>query len=55
MMFLRLHHDYIIPDMNDKLVQQRVKSFKIFKKVESLAYRLKFSLIMFIHFIVSVA
>ena len=54
MMFLRLHHDYTISDVNDKLIQQRVKFFKILKKIESLIYRLKFSLIMLIHSVVSV-
>ena len=51
--YLRLYHEYGISDLiNRKLHYQRIDLFKIFEKIESLAYRLKLSLIMKIHFVV---
>ena len=53
--YLRLYHEYEISNLiNRKLYHQKIGSFKIFEKVKSLAYRLKLSLIIKIHFIVSI-
>ena len=53
MIYLRLYHEYgILNLINRKLHYQKIDSFKILEKVKSLAYRLKLSLIMKIHFIV---
>ena len=53
--YLRLHHKYGISNLiNLKLYHQRIDSFKIFEKVRSLAYRLKLSFIIKIHFIMSI-
>ena len=53
--YLRLHHEYEISNLiNRKLYHQRIDSFKILEKIKSLAYRLKFSLIMKIHLVISI-
>ena len=39
--YLRLHYNYFIFDINSKLFNQRVDFFKIFNKIENLAYKLK--------------
>ena len=52
--YLCLHHEYGISNLiNRKLYYQKIDSFKILEKIKSLVYRLKLSLIMKIHFIVS--
>lgn len=54
--YLRLHYDYIILELENKtLSNQRVNSFEIIKKIDSLTYKLKLSFTMFIHSIISVA
>ena len=53
--YLRLYHEYEISDLvNRKLHYQRIDSFKILEKIESLAYRLKLSLIIKIYFVISI-
>ena len=50
--YLRLHHDYIISDIiNKKLFSQRVKPFKIFKKIKNLTYYLKLSFVIKIYLV----
>lgn len=48
-MYLKLHQEYTIFEINDKLAQQWVNSFKIIQKIESLIYKLNLSLLMKIH------
>ena len=53
--YLRLHYEYEISDLvNRKLYYQRIDPFKILEKIKSLAYRLKLSSIIKIHFVVSI-
>ena len=55
MTYLRLHHEYGISNLNNrKLHYQKIDSFQILEKMKSLIYRLKFSLIIKIHFIISI-
>ena len=54
--YLRLHYEYEILNLNNrKLHYQKIDSFQILEKMRSLAYRLKFFLIIKIHFIMSIA
>ena len=54
--YLYLYNNYTIPNLiNKKLYQQRVNSFKILKKIDTLIYRLKLFSIMKIHSIISIA
>ena len=56
LVYLRLHHEYIISDIKSKkLSQQRIDFFKILQKMSTLAYRLELSPVMTIHSVVSVA
>ena len=51
--FIRFFVEYIISNLiSHKLNQQRVELFKILKKIETLAYRLKLSSIMRIHSVI---
>ena len=54
--YLRLHQRYTILDLsNKKLFNQRVESFKIMKKIETLIYKLELSEIMKIHSVILIA
>ena len=54
--YLELYFDYIISDLNNhKLSQQRVDSFKIIEKIDTLTYRFELSSIMQIHFVIFIA
>ena len=54
-MYLRLHYDYTISNViNKKLLQQRIDFFIILNKIDNFVYRLNFSLIIIIYFIVFV-
>ena len=54
--FFELYFDYIIFDLsNHKFSQQRVDSFKIIEKIDTLTYRLELSSIMQIHFVIFIA
>ena len=51
--YLYLYNDYIISNFtNRKFNQQRMNSFKILKKIDTLIYRLKLSLIIKIYSII---
>ena len=51
--FFKLHVDYTIFDLNNhKLNQQRVDSFKIIDKIDTLIYRFELSFVMQIHFVI---
>ena len=51
--FFELYFDYIISDLNNhKFSQQRVDSFKIIEKIDTLTYRFELSFIMQIHFVI---
>ena len=51
--FFELCFDYIIFDLNNyKLNQQRVDSFKIIEKINTLTYRFELSFVMQIHFVI---
>ena len=53
--YLYLHYKYEILNLNNrKLYYQKIDSFQIFEKMRSLIYYLKLSLIMKIHFIMSI-
>ena len=53
--YIRLFADYTIFDLTSyKLSQQRVDSFKIFEKIDTLTYRLKLPSIMRIHLVISI-
>ena len=53
--FLKLHVDYTIFDLNNhKLNQQRVDSFKITDRIDTLTYRFELSFVMQIHFVIFV-
>ena len=39
--YFRFHYKYLISGINPKLFSQKVDLFKIFEKIENLAYRLK--------------
>ena len=55
LVYLRLHHEYIIFDIKSKkLSQQWIDLFKILQKMSTLAYRFELSSIMIIHFVVSI-
>ena len=49
-----MHHNYFIFDINFKLFNQRIDSFKIFEKIENLIYKLTLSKIIHIHSIISI-
>ena len=54
--YLRLHHEYTLLDMNNKkLSNQRVGPFEILQKVGQLAYKLRLPPVMQIYPIVSIA
>ena len=54
--FLELYFDYIISDLsNHKLSQQRVDSFKIIEKIDTLTYRFELPSVMQIHFVIFIA
>ena len=54
--YLCFYNDYIISNLtNQKLHQQRVNSFKILKKIDTLIYRLKLPLVMKIHSVIFIA
>ena len=54
--YFRLHQKYIIFDLlNKNFFNQRIKSFKIIKKIETFIYKLKLSEIIKIHSIISIA
>ena len=54
--FFKLHVDYIIFDLsNHKFNQQRVDSFKIINKVDTLTYRLELLSVMQIHLVIFIA
>ena len=54
--FLKLHADYTISDLsNHKLNQQRVDSFKIIDRIDTLTYRLELSFVMQIHLVIFIA
>ena len=51
--FFKLHVDYIIFDLsNHKFSQQRVDSFKIIDRIDTLTYRFELSSVMQIHFVI---
>ena len=51
--FFELYFDYIISDLsNHKFSQQRVDSFKIIEKIDTLTYRFELSSVMQIHFVI---
>ena len=51
--FFELYSDYIIFDLsNYKFNQQRVDSFKIIEKIDTLTYRFELSFVMQIHFVI---
>ena len=55
--YLRMHQDYFIPlskSMIAKWSQRRIESFKIIKRIEKLAYKLKLLAHWKIHFVVSI-
>ena len=53
MIFLRLHHEYVVSKMfNKKLFNQWIDSFRVIVKINSLIYWLNFSFTMQIHFVV---
>ena len=52
LIYLRLHYDYFIFDINFKLFNQRVGFFKIFEKIENLVYELTLFEIIRIHSII---
>ena len=53
--YLKLHYKYFILGLsNKKLSQQRVDSFKMLTKINSLIYQLQLSFIMRIHSIISI-
>ena len=50
-----MHHDYTISNIiNKKLSQQRINFLIILNKIDNLVYRLNFSSIIIIHFVVFV-
>lgn len=54
--YLQLHREYVISELdNRKLLNQRVKSFIIKRRVNNLTYELNLLLIMRIHLIISIA
>ena len=55
--FLRLHHEYEILDVeNKKLIIQRAGSFKMTEVLNNeLTYRLELSLVMKIHFVINIS
>ena len=54
-MYLRFHHDYIDSKIiNKKLSQYRVDFFTILDKINNLVYRLKFSSMILIYFVIFV-
>ena len=54
--FFKLHADYITFDLsNHKFNQQRVDSFKLIDRVDTLIYRLELSFVMQIHFVIFIA
>ena len=53
--YLKFHHNYFIFDINFRLFNQRVNFFKIFEKIENLAYKLTLSEIIYIHSIILIA
>ena len=54
--YFNFHYEYIIFELkNKKLFSQRIKSFKVLQKIDALTYRLKFSSIIIIHFVIFVS
>ena len=54
--FLYIYIEYTISEpSNRKLSQQRIKLFKILKKINHLIYKLKFLSLIKIHLIISIA
>ena len=50
--YLKLHSEYKISGINEKLTQQRVNSFTVIKKINRLTYKLKLLFTMHIHLII---
>ena len=53
--YLKLHNEYKISEINEKLTQQRVNSFTVIEKINRLIYKLKLSFTMHIHSIIFIA
>ena len=55
--YLRMHHEYFISLSNNMIAkwsQRRIKSFKVFKKIENLTYRFEILADWKIHFVLSI-
>lgn len=56
LIYLRLHHSYIISDLlNHKLSNQCISSFRILHYIDSLAYELELLSMMWIHLVILIA
>ena len=55
LVYLRLHHNYSISNINLKLFNQRIELFKILSKINNLVYLIKLFEIINIYLVISIA